>query len=279
MPFEMPQNATITIQKRELPSDFAMPQMEKADSHYALGYIISGDRRVITPYERFDAHAGDVTAMPPGMYHRTLSKSGTPYVNYLIKISGEVADQFCREVDPDIWDYIFEQKRLSFDESSRRKIVDIMEDMLEIYSGGATYLAVLLKGLLFRLLVFLRDNNISSDRTPFKSELSKDIMEAMYFIEKNYSEPIKLSDAAECIGFSEGHFSRLFSSQVGISFSNYLVNIRLRHAKELLINTRLPISDIALQTGFGSGDYFSACFNKREGISPTAFRTSVNEAK
>ena len=273
MPLEMPKNAHITIQKRDLPSDFMMPQMEMAEKHYSLGYIISGDRRVITPYERYDAHAGDVTAMPPGMYHRTFSLSERPYINYLLKISPEIAESFCSEVDEEIWNYVFEQKRFSFDSGAREKIEQILADMLDIANSEAAYSEILLKGLFFRLLVLIKDNSLSSGRIPFKSELSKDIMDAMYYIEQNYTEPLHLSDVAATIGFSDGHFSRLFSSQVGISFSNYLINIRLRHAKGLLINTDLAVSDIAMQTGFGSGDYLSACFSKYEGLSPTAFRS------
>ncbi|MCR5155049.1 MAG: AraC family transcriptional regulator [Butyrivibrio sp.] len=273
MPLKMPKDAHITIQKRNLPSDFSMPQMEMAESHYSLGYIISGDRRFITPYERYEAHPGDITAMPPGLYHRTFSLSDSAYENYLIKVSPDIAESFRREVDPDIWDYVFNQKLFSFDDLTRSKIESILSDMLEIYTDNAPYCEALLKGLIFRLLVLIRDRNINSGRIPFKGELSKDIMEAMYYIEKNYAEPLKLGDVAGSIGFSEGHFSRLFAAKVGTSFSGYLVNIRLRHAKELLINTDLPISDIALQTGFGSGDYFSACFSKHEGITPTAFRT------
>ncbi len=272
MPLEMPSDAQITIQRRHLPADFTMPQMERAETHYSLGYILSGDRRFITPYERYEAHAGDVTAMPPGIYHRTFSMSDRPYENYLIKASADVAESFCREIDPDIWDRVFEQKCFSFNEAARGRIEGILSDMLEIYSGGAGYSEALLKGLFYRLLVYICDNDISDGRHQFKGELSQEIMEAMYFIEKNYTEGIRLSDVAGVIGFSEGHFSRLFSAQVGISFSNYLTNIRLRHAKELLINTNLPVSDIALRTGFGSGDYLSACFNKNEGVTPTAFR-------
>ncbi len=272
MPLEMPSNALIMIQKRELPSDFRMPQMERAREHYSLGYIISGDRRFITPYEQYEAHAGDVTAMPPMMYHRTISTSDRPYVNYLIKISPALAEGFCREVDKDIWNYVFEKKRFSFDDSARQKIEFLLADMLEIYEQGSDYSNELLKGLFYRLLVMIREKNIAGDNTLFKDKLSKEIMEAMYYIEQNYTENIKLSDVADRIGFSEGHFSRMFAAQVGLPFSGYLINIRLRNAKELLINTGDSISEIALKTGFGSGDYLSASFNKYEGISPTAFR-------
>jgi AraC-like DNA-binding protein len=275
MPIGMPKATLITIQKRDLPSDFHMPQMEKADNHYSLGYILSGDRRFITPYEQYDAHKGYVTAMPPGIYHRTISLSDKPYINYLIKMSSSFADRFCREIDEEIWNYIFEQKSFYFDDNTCRKIEFILEDMLEIFEEKKTFYEELLKGLLYRLMVLIKENNIAGNSSQFKGELSKDIMEAMYYVEQNYCENIKLSDVASRIGFSEGHFSRRFCAKVGVPFSNYLTNIRLRHAKELLMTTDLSIGAIALKVGFGSGDYLSACFSKNEGQTPTAYRKMI----
>ena len=279
MPYEMPGDVLITIRKRELASDFTMPQMEMAENHYSMGYIITGDRRVITPFEQFEAHAGDVTAMPPGVYHRTFSLSKEPYTNYLIKVSPALAESFCQNVDREIWDYVFDKKRFSFDEETQHKIVLLMEDMVEIYERGEDYADELLKGLFFRLLVLIREKDIAGDNSLFKGKLSHDIMEAMYYIEQNYAEALKLGDVAGKIGFSEGHFSRLFSSQVGVPFSTYLINVRIRHAKELLINTDYSISEIALMTGFGSGDYLSACFNKYDEIPPTDFRKRLKQQK
>ena len=65
MPIGMPQKSLITVQRRELPSDFMMPQMEMAQTHYSIGYLISGDRRMITPYQQIDLHDGDMSVMPP----------------------------------------------------------------------------------------------------------------------------------------------------------------------------------------------------------------------
>ncbi len=277
MPYEMPKDALIMIQKRDLPADFKMPQMERAEKHYGLGYIISGDRRFITPYEQYDAHAGSITSMPPMMYHRTFSLSGRPYINYLIKVSPDMAADFCRDIDEQIWTYVFERKYFSFDETTRHKIELLLSDMLEVYEQRRAYSEELLKGMFYRLLVIIYDKNVAAGSDQFKSKLSKDIMDAMYYIEQNYADNIRLKDAAGKIGFSEGHFSRLFSTQVGVSFSDYLINIRLRHAKELLINTDLSISEIAIRSGFGSGDYLSACFNRYEGTTPTAFRRRISK--
>jgi len=275
MPINMPKETLITVQKRDMPYNSSMPQMEMAEVHYSLIYIISGDRRVITPYEQFDAHAGDITSMPPQLYHRTFSLSNQPYSSYLIKLSEDFAKTFIAELGSELWNYIFEQKHFTFDADVSRVIETILQDMSEIYESSSPYKNVLLKGAFYRLAVMIMDKDRSEGVLLFKSILSGEIMEAMYYIEQHYDENIMIGDVSRLIGFSEGHFSRLFSSQVGIPFSRYLINVRLRHAKELLLNTDMSVSDIALSTGFCSGDYMSACFGKYEGMTPTAFKKGL----
>jgi len=274
MPIRMPDKTLITVQKRYLRSDYRMPQMEMAQTHFGIGFLISGDRRIITPQNRFDAHAGDVTVMPPHLYHRTFSLSSEPYVSYLIKVSDRLAADFCREIDYGIWQRIFDQKLLTFSSEDSSRIGAHFEDMFRIYEEKASYRDILLRGMLYRLILLLNECDRKATLPRFRSELSDAILNATFYIEQHYAEEFRLSDAAGAAGFSEGHFSRLFASQVGVPFSRYLTNVRIRHAKELLLNTKKPVSEIALDTGFSNADYFSSCFSKREGITPLAFRRS-----
>ena len=147
MPIGMPQKSLITVQRRELPSDFMMPQMEMAQTHYSIGYLISGDRRMITPYQQIDLHDGDMSVMPPMLYHRTFSLSDRPYINYLIKISEELAADFQRDIDARIWRDVFDQRCVSFDESNSEKARMLLADMLEVYESGADYAEELLRGM------------------------------------------------------------------------------------------------------------------------------------
>ncbi len=279
MPLNMPGRALITVQRRELPASYSMPQMEKADRHYSIVYMISGDRRVITPFQQFDVHAGNVTVMPPQLYHRTFSMSDRPYTNYLVKISEELAEEFCAEIGRDIWDDVFEGRYFTFYDEDRKMIEDMLADMLYIYDKKASYSDILLKGQLYRLIIMIWEKNTGNEAECFKSRLSADIMEAMYYIERHYGEDIRLCDAAQSAGFSEGHFSRLFKAKIGISFSSYLKNVRLRHVKELLVNTDLSISEIAMETGFSTGDYLSSCFGESEGTTPTGFRRAMKQTE
>ena len=272
MPLNIPDSVFITIQKRHLPPNYQMPQMERAENHYSMGYIISGDRQIITPYAKYEIHKGDMFLIPPMLYHKTFALSDAPYENYLIKLSIPFSQMFCKEMDEKLWHYLFEQKYFSFQRQTAEKAEAMLQDMLYIYEKDEPYSFTLVKGIFYRLALMMQEENKAENVYTFKTTLSKEIMEAMYYIEKKHTENITLSSAAKEVGFSEGHFSRLFHSQVGVTFSQYLINVRLRHTKELLINTDLSVSDIALAVGFASGDYLSACFNKYEHTTPSNFR-------
>ena len=92
----------------------------------------------------------------------------------------------------------------------------------------------------------------------------------------NLSEVLEV--AAEA-GFSAAHFSRVFHAQLGMSFTDYLSNVRMQHVKELLIRTDKSITEIALSTGFCHGDYLATQFKRKVGMTPTQFRKSNLQGK
>lgn len=92
------------------------------------------------------------------------------------------------------------------------------------------------------------------------------------YIETHYMENIRLGNLAELIGFSEGHFTRVFREEFGMTFVQYLTECRISHSKELLIQTSIPIEQIAYQVGINSYSYFCTCFKRLCNISPGEYR-------
>ena len=68
------------------------------------------------------------------------------------------------------------------------------------------------------------------------------------------------------------YFSRLFRAQLGMSFTEYLSNVRIRHVSALLAQTNKSIMQIALETGYCHGDYMATQFKSKVGMTPTEFR-------
>ena len=98
------------------------------------------------------------------------------------------------------------------------------------------------------------------------------IRKALQFIANNYSGKLTLHMVADEIGLSASHLSALFSEVVGVSFQDYLCNLRIEESKRLLLSTNYSLSDIAHAMGFPDQSYFSKVFKKAVGVSPGKYR-------
>lgn len=134
---------------------------------------------------------------------------------------------------------------------------------------------------LLQLLVFLTK---CMETTEVLTESSKqpnvkpEILQAIEYINRNYQEPISLDFIADYVHLSKYYFCRQFAQTTGATFLEYLNNIRLSKAHQLLLNSDLSITQIAAQTGFSSGVQLSRAFRAVYQVTPGAFRREKNAA-
>lgn len=273
MALPLKEGTHIYVERKAFDAAYVMPAMEMATDHYSLSYIISGDRATITPSGTFSYHAGMVTGSPPFRYARTVSKSDVPYERILIKFSPEIVTPFIEKVGQQIFDGIYEQVFFSFSEDSRVKIEKMFFDMLYEYEKETPYREFILQGMLFRLLLFIWEERIPEEGVnTAKTTLTPPIVEAISYIEKCYYQNPSLEETANVAGFSPAYFSRLFHTQMGKSYSEYLSSVKLHHASILLVQTDKSIMEIAQETGFCHGNYLNELFKKKMGMTPGQFR-------
>jgi len=86
---------------------------------------------------------------------------------------------------------------------------------------------------------------------------------------------VALRTVAQEIGMSYFHFSRAFKQSMGMTASNYIAERRIERAKKMLEETELPISEIALRSGFSSQSHFTTSFRRFAGATPKAFRATL----
>ena len=92
------------------------------------------------------------------------------------------------------------------------------------------------------------------------------------YINNNYQRHIALEDLAALVHTNPSYISQIFKKELGITFSEYLRNIRIKKAKELLLNDKINISEIASAVGFPDQNYFCKIFRQVVGSSPRTFR-------
>lgn len=104
------------------------------------------------------------------------------------------------------------------------------------------------------------------------SELVQRIIQ---YLEENYAQNITLSSLEDAFFFNASYISRVFKQKTGKNYSDYLLSIRLEHAKELLRNSNHSIAYISDTTGFGNSKYFSKIFKEKVGMQPVQYRRAA----
>ncbi len=105
------------------------------------------------------------------------------------------------------------------------------------------------------------------ESAPNLTELAKDYMDA------NFMNRVSLEQVSSALHVSPSYLSRCFRKSTGLTLTDYLISIRIREAKKLLLRTEVPVSHISLNVGFSDPNYFSRVFKEQTGESPRAFRS------
>lgn len=116
---------------------------------------------------------------------------------------------------------------------------------------------------------------IREKRVTHKEEMTY----ALQYIEKHLTKNLSLESAASYMNISTHYFSKLFKSEVGENFIDYVTDKKVARAKEIIKDTDIPLNSIAFELGFNEANYFSKVFKKKTGITPSQYRKKVEEKK
>ena len=105
----------------------------------------------------------------------------------------------------------------------------------------------------------------------------KNIKRVLELIEKEYREIIRLQELAVISGYSLSRFKSKFKEEVGITPANFITFKKLEYAKKLLKTTDMPVTQIALDAGFSSSNYFSTVMKKLTNYTPGEYRKLFRE--
>lgn len=242
---------------------------------FEIIYVRSGFLAVSISGESYIGKTGDAFVVSPGNLHLMGSQSGTvDYYTFLFPLkyisfrTDDMLDEklleplnsghlmICPRVNDtakELCEQLIEIYEAKNDESEskittqvRTKII-LLQFILEMWKKG-----------------FVIENDTSGRNTVEKEMVS--------YIQQNFTGKISLREFGEQFHLSEKYISRYFKEHFHITLSQYVTYLRLEHAKQLLQDTDIPVTDVAMQSGYQNVSYFIRSFQKAYAVSPLKYR-------
>lgn len=244
---------------------------EREIRYYEIELVTGGKGYYLHDGERCYPKEGDVLFRRPGNSVYVF----LPYDGYSIAFSmcgrrGEM-DTLAEALH----DAIVSMEACSFPASQEYPDIYILfRESQHLFGRGDWLSELALQSNLLKILYYffkgLQDKNIQT------SALYKKSMQIVEKIEKylkeNYMKNIKLEELAAYVNISGSHLGRLFKKVTGVSTLEYLIGVRLYHARTLLVTTDLSIKEVSYTCGFDTTSYFCTIFKKKIGVTPQQYR-------
>lgn len=257
MPLLYEEKTSYRFRKEVHPRDFPVHIHNAVE----ICMMIEGSCRILYENRQFELTAGDIFFAFPNQPHGYESNCGT--VRYLlilpVKPHLEMFYKLLTENVPEspilrkgTWEH------LGLTEIVQLGCVDAGAASVEVMQG---YFAVIVG----KLLSLLRLKPCDSD--------SENILRSiLLYIHSHYREPVTRKDIARSIGYNESYISHVFSQVLHMSLSQYIHTLRVDDAVNLLRHTKMSVTQIASELGFGSIRSFNRVFLDHTGVTPMDIR-------
>lgn len=169
------------------------------------------------------------------------------------------------------------QRGICFSQEAQLKLKDKIIELTRM-QGFQTVLAFL--SLLYELSISDRYTLISNrydTKETVMSSKSRRIAKVCGYMEEHYSDNISLTDVATLIGMSDSAFSHFFKSKTNTTFIDYLNNLRIAQACQLLTETNQTVAEICYSCGFNNMSNFIRMFKKKKQYTPNEYRNFMSQ--
>lgn len=149
-----------------------------------------------------------------------------------------------------------------------------MNEISEIIISPVGMCDILMYGKLVNLLILILKMVDQEEEQPQPNNVLKkqNLQNIKKYLDEHYEEKISLDDLSELFGVNKFYLTRIFREQFDISVNDYLTQVRIMHAKQMLDFTDLSVQKIAQKCGISNSNYFCRLFKAWEGISPGEYR-------
>lgn len=256
-----------------------------------INYVASGNLLHSINNVRYPLVSGDMFVIPPYVPHQILNPQGGPYEIVELEflptevfgispdkeqtISGSQAIYDFSYIEPFLVSECNVRPRLNLSGKSQVHAERLLDDMLQEFENKEDGYQLAMKADLSKLLV-LASRTFRKDMQQPESQLFERHREAMSktisYINEHFAEPLSIEEVSRIALLSQSYFSYLFKTLTGKTFVEYLHDLRVKNAMELLKSTNDLILDICYQCGFNSINHFNRTFKNAVGLSPRQYR-------
>ena len=234
--------------------------------HYEIYYLAKGSRNFFLSNALYHLSAPALIVIPPHAVHMT---EGGAFERYNVNVAKNYLDEYQTN--------ILENNALKIikpDENQHEELVKLLENLAQTdkkQKYGETITHTLFSYFVFSInkMSEQASNPVS---TAVKTKLPKLVLQLIDYFNENYAEQLTLDDLAQLFFVSKTTLIYNFKKHMNCSPIDFLLNVRLNKAKELLLHTKKTIGEIAEACGFSSANYFGLIFKQKEGLSPANYR-------
>lgn len=241
------------------------------DNH-VLHFVTKGRGRLILEDGEREVGMGDVFYIAPGMKAGYVADGEKPWSYVWIGYNGVRAQEYSRLAG-------FSEKQPVRKSGFVDKVANYIEEALNAHTmTTADELhreAVLME--IFAILI--RENEEGSAGCGIKTEEPDFVQRSLDYISQNFDRNIRINDLANYLGVSRSYLSSSFKKSVGCSPQNYILNLRMERARNLLRSTSLPVNLVADSVGYEDQLAFSKAFKQYYGLSPRDYRKGGQELR
>ena len=246
---------------------------------FEINYISSGQCSNLFESGSVDMQEGDFILIHPDSMHSLFVNNTSKVYNFLVSKTF-VFDFFSRIKDCENASFLEFIKRIKKENAPAYLLIKGSDETTKIATSminvkkqlnKALYLECLLSQLLLTCAKNT-DNTFLSEATIEGKDVLKNIFTKM---ESEY-QTVSLDTIAKDFGYSKTYICVLFKKHYNSTFSAKLNEIKILHAKKMLIDTNMSIADISYKLGFESIEYFHRLFKKTSGETPNSYRKNQN---
>lgn len=239
-------------------------------NHYILHFVARGCGTYEVNHKLYTVKAGQCFLMEPKQVVYFASDSDEPWEYYWFGFKGPQALTYVRKAGFSISNPVrnIVDTTYVFEEFSRI-------DALQNESHNLLAYNALLNNIMHRLIesasMSFVDNN-PQHLSQYDMSAEEYVSRTLEMITQSYAGNISIEGMAQRLSLNHAYLCKIFKRVTGTTIKKYLIDYRLSQACAMMRNTNKSISDIALANGFNDPLYFSRCFRKQYGTSPTSYR-------